>query len=156
MQGLAGPAAWQAVRKSLERQGQFVPVMVYAPEKNPCVLEVVDGFKRLRAARSLGWRAVRVRLLQCTDAEAKAAVSLLNQGQGLSALEEAWVVQALYREDRLKQPEIGRLLSRDKSWVSRRLQLISALPDAALISIGQLILFSSKSGDAWLSAVDGF
>src|SRR5690606_38108614 len=36
---------------------------------------------------------------------------------------------ALYREDGLSQPEIGRLMGHDKSWVNRRLALAEALSD---------------------------
>jgi ParB family chromosome partitioning protein len=73
-----------------------------------------------------------------------------------AVVEEALLVRELMAGLGLSQHEVARRCGRDVSWVSRRLQLISALPDAALISIGQLILFSSKSGDAWLSAVDVF
>jgi len=37
-------------------------------------------------------------------------------GLGAAEVEEAWVVRALYREERLKQAEIGLLLGRHKSW----------------------------------------
>jgi ParB-like chromosome segregation protein Spo0J len=54
-------------------------------------------------------------------------MSLLNHGRGMGELEEAWLVRSLYREDSLTQPEIGRLLGRHKSWVSRRLLLAEGL-----------------------------
>ena len=38
-------------------------------------------------------------------------------------------MQSLYREDGLMQPEIGVLLGRHKSWVSRRLSLIERLSE---------------------------
>jgi hypothetical protein len=44
-------------------------------------------------------------------------------------LEEAWIVQALVREDGLKQPEVAELLSRHKSWVCRRLALLERLSE---------------------------
>jgi hypothetical protein len=54
----------------------------------------------------------------------------LNASCRLSEIEEAWLVRALYREDRLSQPEIGRLLSRHKSWVHRRLALVESLDES--------------------------
>src|SRR4030042_986974 len=44
-------------------------------------------------------------------------------------MEEALVVQSLYREDGLTQVEIATLLGRDKSWVSRRISLIERLSE---------------------------
>jgi hypothetical protein len=42
-------------------------------------------------------------------------------------LEEAWVVQALVRDDGLTQVEAAHLLGRHKSWVCRRLALLEKL-----------------------------
>ncbi len=42
-------------------------------------------------------------------------------------LEEAWIIQALVREDGLSQVEVAELLGRHKSWVCRRLALIERL-----------------------------
>lgn len=138
--------AVRVLRESLLRHGQFVPVMAYRPQKDPQKLEVVDGFKRLCAARALGWSAVRVSVVHCSDAQAKAAVSMLNQGQGLSALEEAWVVRALYREEKLNQPQIGQLLNRDKSWVCRRLLLAEGLGETIQMDV-RLGLLSARSAE---------
>jgi ParB-like chromosome segregation protein Spo0J len=118
------------MRESLERYGQMMALAAYQPAGSPAgQLEVVDGFKRLRAARALGWTRLRVRVLPLDAAAAKAAIGILNHGRGLSELEEAWLVRSLYREDRLTQPQIGRILGRHKSWVSRRLLLGEALDD---------------------------
>jgi ParB-like chromosome segregation protein Spo0J len=48
-------------------------------------------------------------------------------GQHLQPLEEAWLVQALVREDGLSQVETAELLGRHKSWVCRRLALLEKL-----------------------------
>lgn len=121
----------RAMRESLVRHGQLMALAAYRPRNSlPGLLEVVDGFKRLRAARELGWILLRVRVLPVDTAEAKAAIGILNHGRGLSKLEEAWLVRSLYRDDALTQPQIGDLLGRHKSWVSRRLLLAEGLvPD---------------------------
>jgi ParB-like chromosome segregation protein Spo0J len=123
---LADAHAEQAMAQSLGRWGQLAPVVA-------CVRgepwEVVDGFKRLAAARVLGWPTLLVRRLE-TDNErtVKAAVYGLNRvGQHLQELEEAWLVQALVREDGLSQVEVAELLGRHKSWVCRRLALLEKL-----------------------------
>ena len=135
------------MRELLKRHGQLMPLVAYATNEAPLSLEIVDGFKRLRGARQLGWRTLRVRVFAISGAEAKAAVSLLNAGRGLSGLEEAWVVRALYREERLTQPAIGQLLGRDKSWVSRRLLLAEGLDDGVQIDV-RLGLLAARTAEA--------
>ena len=62
------------------------------------------------------------------DRRAKAAIHGLNQtGRRPHELEEAWIVQALVREDALSQSEVAELLGRHKSWVCRRLALLEKL-----------------------------
>ena len=59
---------------------------------------------------------------------AKAAIYGLNRAGGRTReLEEAWIIQALVREDGLSQVEVAELLGRHKSWVCRRLALIERL-----------------------------
>jgi hypothetical protein len=63
---------------------------------------------------------------------AKAAMYALNRvGRHFGELEEAWLVQALVREDGLSQVEVAMLLSRHKSWDCRRLAMIEKLCAAA-------------------------
>jgi len=52
-------------------------------------------------------------------------------GRHLGELEEAWLVQALVREDGLSQVEVALLLGRHKSWVCRRLAMMEKLCPAA-------------------------
>jgi ParB-like chromosome segregation protein Spo0J len=72
---------------------------------------------------------------------------LLNDGRGLCELEEAWLVRSLYREDGLTQPEIGRLLARHKSWVSRRLMLAESLDEAVQADV-RLGLLAARTAEA--------
>lgn len=124
---LSDEAALQQMRSSLERHGQLSPLSVYAAEGD--ALEVVDGFKRLRAAHALGWKDVRVRVLGDDAVHALAAIPLLNSGGGLTELEEGWLCQLLHREHNLAQYEVAQLLGRHKSWVCRRLLLVEGLSD---------------------------
>jgi ParB-like chromosome segregation protein Spo0J len=72
-------------------------------------------------------------VLEVDTRRAKAAVLELNRAAGgVDELEEALVVQSLYRDDKLIQAEIGELLGRGVSWVSRRLKLLDALSEELL------------------------
>jgi ParB-like chromosome segregation protein Spo0J len=119
-----------AMARSLERYGQVAPVVVCLREE---MTEVLDGFKRVTAARVVpGMRGLSARLLAADERAAKAAIYGLNRGsRPVQELEEAWVVHALVREDCLTQVETAELLGRDKSWVCRRLALVERLAEEA-------------------------
>jgi ParB-like chromosome segregation protein Spo0J len=125
---LADPHAEQVMAQSLGRWGQLTPAVVCLRGEQ---WEVVDGFKRLAAARVLDWPTLLVRRLEGDEERTvKAALYRLNLGQHLQELEEAWLVQALVREDGLSQVEAAELLGRHKSWVCRRLALLEKLSSA--------------------------
>ena len=90
---------------------------------------LVDGFKRLAAARGLkGLETLSARRIEVDERNAKAAMYGLNRiGRHFGELEEAWLVQALVREDGLSQVEVATLLGRHKSWVCRRLAMMEKL-----------------------------
>jgi ParB-like chromosome segregation protein Spo0J len=120
----------QKLFESLRRYGQMTPIVVCRLEEENVL---IDGFKRLRAARRLqGMTCLSARLLEVDEQGAKAAVYNLNLlHQRPQELEEAWIVHSLVREDGLSQVEAARLLSRHKSWVNRRLAMLERLCDAA-------------------------
>jgi hypothetical protein len=123
---LADPLAEEAMAGSLRRWGQLSPVVACAHGSE---LELLDGFKRLAAApRVAGWTTLSVRVLDVDERTAKAAILGLNRGQRpVRELEEAWIVQALVRDDGLTQVEAAHLLGQHKSWVCRRLALLEKL-----------------------------
>lgn len=123
---LGDPPAEEAMAGSLRRWGQLAPVVACVRAEG---LEVLDGFKRLAAARQMGaWTSLSVRLLEVDEPTAKAAILSLNRDQRpVRELEEAWVVQALVRDDGMTQVEAACLLGRHKSWVCRRLALLEKL-----------------------------
>ena len=131
---LIQPKLERQMTQSLKDYGQVSPIIV-------CLLEgqtvLVDGFKRLRAARSLkGFTHLSARLLEVDEQAAKAAVFNLNRIVGRPVeLEEAWIIYALVREDGLQQTEAAAMLGRHKSWVNRRLALIERLCDEARESL---------------------
>jgi len=136
---LSVPEVERDVTASLRRYGQMAPVVV-------CVCEgeylLIDGFKRLAAARAIrGFDTLQARAIECDLRSAKAALYSLNRAsRGVQEIEEAWIVQALVREDGLSQVEAAELLCHHKSWVCRRLALLERLCPAARedLSLGLL------------------
>ncbi|HZY90303.1 MAG TPA: hypothetical protein VFE78_36105 [Gemmataceae bacterium] len=128
---LADPLAEDAMAGSLRRWGQLSPVVACVRGE---ALELLDGFKRLTAARQVvGQTSLSVRVVELDEPMAKAAILGLNRGQRAAReLEEAWVVQALVRDDGLTQVEAAHLLGQHKSWVCRRLALLERLSAAVV------------------------
>ena len=120
------PEAERAMARSLERYGQLSPVVVCRRQER---YELIDGFKRLGAVRGLVQiPRLSARLMEADERTAKAAIYGLNRAGGRTReLEEAWIIQALVREDGMSQVEVAELLGRHKSWVCRRLALIERL-----------------------------
>lgn len=131
---LVQPKLEKQMTQSLKDYGQVSPVIV-------CQLQgqtvLVDGFKRLHAARFLkGFTHLTARTLEFDEQAAKAALFNLNRIVGRPVeLEEAWIIYALVREDGLQQVEVAAMLGRHKSWVNRRLALIERLCDEARESL---------------------
>ena len=125
---LADPEAEDAMAGSLRRWGQLSPVVACLRDEK---LELIDGFKRWSAVRQIPGMTLSVRVLEVDERTAKAAILGLNRGQRATReLEEAWIVQALVRDDGMTQVEAAHLLSRHKSWVCRRLALLEKLSAA--------------------------
>jgi len=122
--------AEEAMARSLRRYGQIAPIVVWLRDE---AAVLVDGFKRLAAARMLkGMESLSARRIETDERGAKAAMYALNRtGRHFGELEEAWLVQALVREDGLSQAEVAVLLGRHKSWVCRRLAMMEKLCPAA-------------------------
>ena len=124
---IVSPRAEAAMVKSIRNYGQMTPVVCV---KGKDGYEMIDGFKRLRACRSLNQTSLRVKTIEVSARVCKAAIIELNQsGRSINEMEEALVIQSLHREDGLTQLEIGVLVGRDKSWVSRRVSLIERLSE---------------------------
>ncbi|HRI68548.1 MAG TPA: ParB N-terminal domain-containing protein [Polyangium sp.] len=135
---LRDAAALENMRRSLDRHGQLESVVAFECQDK---LEVIDGFKRVIAARALNWSSLRVRLIDADIVEAKCMLIALHDRRGMTELEEGWLIRSLYRDDNLSQPAIAQRLGRDKSWVCRRLMLVESLDQAvqADVRLGLLV-----------------
>lgn len=123
---LCTPDEQQEMERSLQRLGQLQAVLVYRDAEG---WEVIDGFKRVRAACALEWAGIRVEELEVDAAGAKVRLWQSNAGRGMTELEEAWLIRSLHRDEGWPQVEIARWFGRHKSWVNRRLLLAEGLAD---------------------------
>ena len=107
------PQAERAMLHSMEKYGQLTPVAVcrIAPGEQ----ELLDGFKRLRAARQLGLAELSARPFDLTIRAGKATMLQLNRvGRAISGMEAAPVVHSLCHEDGLNQVEIHHQVPEDR------------------------------------------
>jgi len=112
----------------MEKYGQLSPIVVGRTGDD--TYELIDGFKRLRAAFKLNKKQLKGKILDIGPHASKAAIVQLNcVSKSINYLEESLVIHSLYRENGLTQLEIATLLNHDKSWVCRRVTLIERLSD---------------------------
>jgi ParB/RepB/Spo0J family partition protein len=127
------PGRIERIRQSMQQVGQLSAVIVVRRGQK---LEVLDGFKRRRAAELLGWEKLLVSEAELDETAQWAMMLLLNQrgGAAMAEMEEALILRELVSRG-LTQVEIAGLLERHKSWVSRRIGLIERLHPELIESI---------------------
>ncbi|HUL46244.1 MAG TPA: ParB N-terminal domain-containing protein [Steroidobacteraceae bacterium] len=118
------PVLIERMMGSLSAHGQLVPLVVV--ERNGR-MEILDGFKRLTAAKRMGWTALTISAAERDEAGQWATMLALNRGhQAMTELEEALVLREIARTG-LTQLQIAELVQRHKTWVSRRIGLLERL-----------------------------
>ena len=123
---IVDPRAEAEMEKSMKTYGQLTPVV--AGRFEGTVYEMIDGFKRLRAAARLDMPKLEVRVFSGNVRAAKAAMIHLNsRGKTISELEKGLVIRSLHRGEKLSQTQIAVLLGRHKSWVCRILSVTEHL-----------------------------
>jgi ParB-like chromosome segregation protein Spo0J len=118
------PARIERMKQSLATHGQLTALVATA---RPEGVELVDGFKRLAAAETLGWPTLLVAVRPLDVTGQWATMLLLNRGPtSMTTLEEALVLRELCKTG-LTQTEVAALCARHKAWVSRRIGLVDRL-----------------------------
>jgi ParB-like chromosome segregation protein Spo0J len=110
---------------SLSEVGQQTPIVVVRDGDR---WVVVDGYKRVRAVHRLGHDVVRAAEWMLGELDALVLERVMRGGDGVSAIEEGWLLRELTERFGLGQDELGRRFDRSTSWVSRRLGLVTELP----------------------------
>ena len=134
---LVEPRAVARMAQSIERCGQIVPCIVVAASGGAGAeaLVLVDGYRRVAALRRLGRDTASVEQWACDLTEALLGVLARNQDRPFAIIEEALLLRELVQGLGLSQHAVAQRCGRDVSWVSRRLHLLSGLPDAALAAV---------------------
>jgi ParB family chromosome partitioning protein len=111
---------------SIRTVGLIEPIAVRPVPGGGGDYEILAGDRRWRAARLAGLTTVPV-VVHTVDELTAAAIALVEnlQRQDLNALEEAAAMQRLIDDFDLTQVQVGKLLSKSKSLISKTLALLS-------------------------------
>jgi ParB-like chromosome segregation protein Spo0J len=136
---LVQPHAVVRLAGSIERCGQIVPCIVVAIPGDEGggaeALVLIDDYRRVAALRRLGRDTAGVEQWSCDLTQALLGVLARAQDRPFASIEQALLLRALMADQGLSQHDVARRCGRDVSWVSRRLHLLSGLPDAALAAV---------------------
>ena len=112
---------------SLAENGQQLPVVVISTgEAGTYVL--LDGYKRVRALKSLRHDTVRAILWDLGEIDALLLERLMRTGEPDGALAQGWLLEELHERFALSHEELARRFDKSQSWVSRHLALVRAVP----------------------------
>ena len=125
----------ERLARSIEQNGQLVPVVAVAEQQTRWVL--IDGYLRIQALRRLSRDTAWVELWDCPLSQALLCVLVRVQGRTWEAIEEGAVIRELITRFEFSQREVARQIGRDTSWVNRRLSLVQELPEALFSAICQ-------------------
>ncbi len=115
---------------SVEEHGQQDAISVVAEGEGQFV--IIDGHARVGALRRLRRDVVKAVVLDMSPAEALAAAYREGLSRGYNAIEEGWLIYELHRVGKWNLGKVSAAISRSRSWASRRLGLVEALPDIVL------------------------
>ena len=131
---LLEPQAVEALARSIEHSGQLI-ACIAVPEAGSNRLILVDGYRRILALRRLRRDTACVESWTCDLAQALLRVLARANARPFAALEEALLLRELVHGQGLSEREVARRSGRDVSWVSRRLELVCAMPDVLLAAV---------------------
>ena len=124
------PAHERALLGSLAELGQQSPIVVVSePAGDADHFVLIDGYKRVRALKRLSRDTVRSTCWSMSELEALLLERSLRCASE-DALDQAWLLAELAGHFGLSLDALACRFARSKSWVSRRLALIQALPPA--------------------------
>jgi ParB/RepB/Spo0J family partition protein len=124
------PARQRRLLASLAESGQQTPIVVVAAESQTGRYVVIDGYKRILALEQLSRDTVEAVVWPMSEAAAVLLDRSLRLSEHETALEVGWLLAELECRFDYGLDELARRFDRSVSWVSRRLALVEALPEA--------------------------
>ena len=131
------------VQNSIWLHGQLQPVVAREHEGK---YQIIDGFKRYYISVDLEIKTLQCQVLDIDLQQAKLLILSYNRPhQSMEVWEEAMVLEDLIKTHDLSQQSLSRLTGYSRSWVSRRLSLISKIDEEVASEIRMGTLTSSQA-----------
>ena len=131
------------VQNSIWLHGQLQPVVAREHEGK---YQIIDGFKRYYISVDLEIKTLQCQVLDIDLQQAKLLILSYNRPhQSMEVWEEAMVLEDLLKTHDLSQQSLSRLTGYSRSWVSRRLSLISKIDEEVASEIRMGTLTSSQA-----------
>ena len=134
----SNPEQSSKIEQQMWLSGQLQPLVVRPVEDK---YQIIDGFKRYYAAIEMNEVKLRSYVMKVTLQQAKVLMLSYNRfGRSLEAWEEALILLDLTRTHNLSQYELAKITGYSRSWVCRRLSLLSRLAEELIadLKIGTL------------------
>ena len=140
---IINPESVRHIQDSMHLHGQLQPVVA---RLHGGAYQVIDGIKRVYAAIELMIQTLECQVLDVDLRQAKLLVLSYNRPhQSMDLWEEALVLEDLLKTHDLSQQSLSILTGYSRSWVSRRLSLISRLDQQLVTEIRMGALNSSQA-----------
>ena len=129
---------------SLLRCGQLLPIVVV--ESTPPRFVLIDGYKRVAAARRVGRDTLQAQIWPGCEKDALFQLLARDGARQFDVFEQAQLLRELKTTHRLSQTEIAAGMGRHPSWVTRRLAIIEELPQSVVKAVrtGELSCWSAS------------
>lgn len=133
---IAAPLQLSKLIACIETHGQITPVIV-VPAATPHRFTLMDGYLRMSALQRLRQDIVKAEIWECSEADALLSLLSKNNERHWEAFEEASALRELQTRYQLSQEQISSQIGRTQSWISRRLALLTVLPDKLIHAVTQ-------------------
>jgi ParB/RepB/Spo0J family partition protein len=149
---VSAPGAIRALARSLDQFGQISPLVSVSRGS----LVLIDGYRRVAALKRNGKDTAVAEVWSCTEQQAILRLLAKSRERKWEAFEEAGLLRELVHGSGLSQARLARLLGKDPSWVTRRLDLLDILNEdwIDLIRSGRLSSWATSHVLAPLSRVN--
>jgi ParB family chromosome partitioning protein len=140
---IISPKSVSRIQDLMHLHGQLQPIVVRSVDGG---FQVIDGIKRVYAAIDLALNTLRCCVLNIDLQQAKLLILNYNRSvQSMEVWEEAMVLSDLTKRHGLSQQLLSKLTGYSRSWVSRRLSLISRLSDELISEIRLGVISSTQA-----------
>lgn len=120
------PDSIRSLCASLEQFGQISPLVSVECDR----LVLIDGYRRVAAMKRNRQDTALSEIWPCS--EQQAILRLMAKSRSWEPVEEAALLRELLKASNLSRARLARLLGKDPSWVTRRLDLLDGLNEELL------------------------